>query len=46
LHRWRHPQFDAIVRRWLPEANGQQLEEIAAINAELPFSAGAPALAA
>ncbi|MFM8258919.1 MAG: GNAT family N-acetyltransferase [Vulcanococcus sp.] len=46
LHRWRHPRFDAIVRRWLPEANAQQLEEIAAINAELPFTAGPPALAA
>jgi predicted N-acyltransferase len=39
LHRWQHPRFDAIVRRWLPEANAQQLEEIEAINAELPFTA-------
>jgi predicted N-acyltransferase len=39
LHRWRHPRFEAIVRRWLPEANAQQLEEIEAINAELPFTA-------
>ena len=44
LHRWRHPRFDAIVRRWLPEANAQQLEEIEAINAELPFTASPPAL--
>lgn len=39
LHRWQHPRFEAIVRRWLPEANAQELEEIAAINAELPFTA-------
>jgi predicted N-acyltransferase len=45
LHRWRHPRFDAIVRRWLPEANAQQLEEIEAINAELPFTARPPRLA-
>jgi predicted N-acyltransferase len=44
LHRWRHPRFDAIVRRWLPEANAQQLEEIEAINAELPFTARPPDL--
>jgi predicted N-acyltransferase len=44
LHRWRHPRFDAIVRRWLPEANAQQLEAIEAINAELPFTAQPPAL--
>ena len=41
LHRWYHPRFDAIVRRWLPEANAEQLEQIEAINAELPFKAGA-----
>ena len=45
LHRWRHPRFDAIVRRWLPEANAQQLEAIEAINAELPFTARPPELA-
>jgi len=39
LHRWCHPRFDAIVRRWLPEANAQQLAEIDAINADLPFRA-------
>jgi uncharacterized protein len=44
LHRWQHPRFDAIVRRWLPEANAQQLEAIEAINAELPFTAQPPAL--
>jgi predicted N-acyltransferase len=41
LHRWYHPRFDAIVRRWLPEANAEQLDEIEAINAELPFKARA-----
>jgi len=40
LHRWYEPEFAALINRWLPLANGQQLEEIAAINAELPFSAG------
>ena len=45
LHRWYHPRFDAIVRRWLPEANTEQLHEIEAINAELPFTAKPPALA-
>ena len=44
LHRWHHPRFDAIVRRWLPEANTQQLEAIEAINAELPFTAQPPVL--
>ena len=41
LHRWYHPRFEAIVRRWLPEANAEQLEQIEAINAELPFKASA-----
>ena len=27
------------MRRWLPEANAEQLEQIEAINAELPFKA-------
>jgi len=45
LHRWYHPRFDAIVRRWLPEANTEQLQEIEAINAELPFTAKPPVLA-
>jgi len=44
LHRWYHPRFDGIVRRWLPEANAEQLEQIEAINAELPFTAKPPAL--
>ncbi len=39
LHRWYHPRFEAIVRRWLPEANAEQLDQIEAINAELPFKA-------
>lgn len=38
LHLWTEPAFDTIVRRWLPEANAQQIEEIEAVNAELPFS--------
>jgi hypothetical protein len=44
LHRWYDARFDGLVRRWLPQANGQMLEEIEAINAELPFRAGTPPL--
>jgi predicted N-acyltransferase len=39
LHRWYQPQFASLIQRWLPLANGQLLEEVEAINAELPFSA-------
>jgi hypothetical protein len=39
LHRWFDPRFDRLLRQWLPQANAQQLEEIEAINAELPFTA-------
>jgi predicted N-acyltransferase len=39
LHRWLDPQFDAILRQWLPGANRQMLSEIEAINADLPFTA-------
>ncbi|MFM7652747.1 MAG: GNAT family N-acetyltransferase [Vulcanococcus sp.] len=45
LHRWYDPRFDGLVRRWLPQANEQMLEEIEAINAELPFRGGLPPLA-
>ena len=38
LHRWYHEPFDAIARRWLPEANREQLSQIEAVNAELPFT--------
>ncbi|MEB3176242.1 MAG: GNAT family N-acetyltransferase [Synechococcus sp.] len=38
LHRWYEPQFAGLIQRWLPLANAQQLEEVEAINAELPFS--------
>ena len=38
LHRWYQPQFAGLIQRWLPLANEQQLEEVEAINAELPFS--------
>jgi predicted N-acyltransferase len=44
LHRWHDRRFDAIVRRWLPQANAQLEAEIAAINAELPFAGGQPPL--
>jgi predicted N-acyltransferase len=39
LHRWLNPEFDTILRQWLPGANRQMLSEIEAINAELPFTA-------
>lgn len=44
LHRWYDPRFDSLVRRWLPQANAQMLEEIEATNAELPFRGGHPPL--
>jgi predicted N-acyltransferase len=45
LHRWYDEEFETILRRWLPEANREQLAEIDAVNAELPFTASAPSLA-
>ena len=45
LHRWYHPRMDALIRAWLPKVNGLMLEEIEAINAELPFKTEPPALA-
>ena len=39
LHRWYQPRFDAIVRNWLPGANEELRQQIAADNAELPFTA-------
>lgn len=44
LHRWYDPQMDALIRAWLPRANGLMQEEIEAINAELPFRAQPPEL--
>ena len=44
LHRWYHPQMDGLIRAWLPRVNALMLEEIEAINAELPFKADTPAL--
>ena len=44
LHRWYEPQMDALIRAWLPKVNGLMLEEIDAINAELPFKAESPTL--
>ena len=45
LHRWYEPQMDGLIRAWLPKVNGLMLEEIDAINAELPFKAESPTLA-
>ena len=36
--------MDQLIRAWLPKVNGLMLEEIEAINAELPFKAEPPAL--
>ena len=44
LHRWYQPQMDGLIRAWLPRVNALMLEEIEAINAELPFKADTPAL--
>ena len=45
LHHWSDPGFGAILRRWLPQANAAELEQIEAINAELPFRSRVPPLA-
>jgi predicted N-acyltransferase len=37
-HRWFDPRFSSILQDWLPKANAQMEEEIAAINADLPFT--------
>jgi predicted N-acyltransferase len=42
LHLWSQPEFDRLLRRWLPQANAETLEEIEAINAEIPFVARSP----
>jgi predicted N-acyltransferase len=39
LHRWYDPRFDAILREWLPGANREMHQRIAAMNEELPFTA-------
>ena len=44
LHRWYDEGFESILQRWLPEANDEQLQQIEAINAELPFASSAPSL--
>ena len=39
LHRWSDPRFAGILRGWLPGANAEMAELMAAMNAELPFTA-------
>ncbi|MFM1811727.1 MAG: hypothetical protein RLZZ336_665 [Cyanobacteriota bacterium] len=39
LHRWFDPGYASILEQWLPGANAQMLDQIEAINAELPFTA-------
>ena len=38
-HRWFEPRFASILQEWLPKANAHMQAEIAAINADLPFTA-------
>ena len=45
LHRWYQPQMNELIRAWLPQVNRLTLQEIDAINAELPFKAETPTLA-
>ena len=45
LHRWYQPQMNELIRAWLPQVNRLMLQEIDAINAELPFKAETPSLA-
>ena len=44
LHRWYEPQMDGMIRGWLEKVNPMMLEEIEAINAELPFRKEPPSL--
>jgi hypothetical protein len=44
LHLWTQPEFDRLLRRWLPRSNAETLAEIEAINAEIPFVARSPDL--
>ena len=44
LHRWFDPRFTHLLERWLPQANAAMAEEMAAVNAELPFRGGTPPL--
>ena len=37
--------MNELIRAWLPQVNGITLQEIDAINAELPFKAETPTLA-
>ncbi|CAI8155602.1 MAG: Uncharacterised protein [Prochlorococcus marinus str. MIT 9215] len=36
--------MDALIRAWLPQVNRLMLEEIEAVNADLPFRAEQPEL--
>ena len=45
LHRWYEPRMDGLIRGWLGKVNPLMLEEIEAINAELPFRKETPSLA-
>ncbi len=42
LHRWYNPQMKKLIKNWLPKVNQLMLEEIDAINAELPFHSSMP----
>ena len=44
LHRWYERSMDTLMRAWLPQANELMLEQIDAVNADLPFRAEFPKL--
>ena len=44
LHRWYDSRMDSLIRAWLEKVNPLMLEEIEAINAELPFRQETPSL--
>ncbi|GCE65018.1 N-acetyltransferase [cyanobiont of Ornithocercus magnificus] len=44
LHRWYDSRMDNLIRSWLEKVNPLMLEEIEAINAELPFRQETPSL--
>ncbi len=44
FHRWYVSSIDSLIRSWLIESNKLMLDEISAVNADLPFSCKGPKL--
>ncbi len=44
LHRWYNNRMDSLIRAWLPKINNLMVQEINAINNELPFSNERPSI--